>query len=324
MPFISVIIPLYNASAFIERCAKSLFEQTLDDVEFIFVDDCSIDCSYDVLKGVIVNYPQRDIKVIHHESNKGSATARNTGLRNASGTYVTFADSDDYLDKDGLHGIYDILQNNEVDILICDYFGGAGDQAKVCKQERAWCKNNVDYLKVFLSEPSYGSTCNKIYRKSFVDSTTQFFLDGADMWEDLSWNMRLFCMTDRIMYSQLCYYHYCWDNANSIIHQLSEESRCRKIEQESNNLSVALEVFEQNGLLEELDREIKIKKLYIRDNFLSKPSQKSLQLWRHLYPESNEVIMQINRAWGYRAILKMLSIGFNLPYIIYHKIVLKK
>lgn len=324
MPFISVIIPVYNTSAFIERSAKSLFDQTLDDVEFIFVDDCSIDSSYDILKGVIVNYPQRDIKVIHHETNKGSATARNTGLRNASGTYVTFADSDDYLDKEGLQGVYEVLRNNDVDILICDYCGGDDTKVLVCNQKREWCKNNVDYLKVLLSEPSYGSTCNKIYRKTFVDSTGQFFLDGADMWEDLSWNMRLVCMTNKILYSPLCYYHYCWNNPDSLIHQNSEEKRCRKIEQESKNLSVALDVFEQKGLLGELDREIKIKKLYIRDNLLSNPSKNSLKAWRHLYPESNQVIMKIKRAWAYRVILKLLSVGFNLPYLMYHKYVFKK
>ena len=86
-PKLSVVVPVYNVSKFIERCARSLFEQTLDDIEFIFVDDCSPDDSIDILRRVMLDYPERkdNIHIIRHSINKGLPAARNSGLSTARG-----------------------------------------------------------------------------------------------------------------------------------------------------------------------------------------------------------------------------------------------
>lgn len=75
---VSIIIPIYGVELFIERCAISLFEQTLDDIEYIFVDDCTMDKSVQILQGIIAKYPQRkdNVFIIRHERNKGLASAR--------------------------------------------------------------------------------------------------------------------------------------------------------------------------------------------------------------------------------------------------------
>lgn len=97
MAKVSVIVPIYNVSRFIKRCVESLFNQTLDDVEFIFVNDCTPDDSIDILKKVIADYPDRNTMIINHEVNKGLPAARNTGLKAASGDYIFHCDSDDLL-----------------------------------------------------------------------------------------------------------------------------------------------------------------------------------------------------------------------------------
>lgn len=78
---VSVIIPVYKVEKYIERCARSLFEQTLESIEFIFVDDCSPDQSIKILQSVLQEYPHRTphTKIIRHERNRGLAAARNTG-----------------------------------------------------------------------------------------------------------------------------------------------------------------------------------------------------------------------------------------------------
>ena len=78
MPKVSVSVPIYNVEKYIEKCVRSLFEQTLDDIEYIFVNDCTPDKSMDILRRVLVEYPQRQeqVKVIDHKVNKGSATVR--------------------------------------------------------------------------------------------------------------------------------------------------------------------------------------------------------------------------------------------------------
>lgn len=95
-PLVSVIVPVYNVAPYIERCAKSLFEQTLKDIEIIFVDDCSSDNSIELVKNLASNYPDRlaQIKYVRHERNRGLAQARKTGLDIATGEYVAHCDSD--------------------------------------------------------------------------------------------------------------------------------------------------------------------------------------------------------------------------------------
>ena len=82
MPKVSVIIPVYGVEKYIERCARSLFEQTLEDMEFIFVNDCTKDNSIDILLRVIDEYPKRksQVHILNHEFNKGLPVARQTGI----------------------------------------------------------------------------------------------------------------------------------------------------------------------------------------------------------------------------------------------------
>jgi len=96
---ISVIVPVYNVENYIERCVRSLFEQTLQEgVEYIFVDDCSPDRSMQVIEAIASEYPERlkHIRIVHQSLNSGSSAARNSGLAIAQGEYIYFADSDDW------------------------------------------------------------------------------------------------------------------------------------------------------------------------------------------------------------------------------------
>ena len=96
---VSVIIPIYGVEKFIGRCAKTLMQQTLKEVEYIFVNDATPDCSMKVLQEVLARYPERQNSVVVavHETNKGLPAARNTGLQMAQGEYIFHCDSDDLL-----------------------------------------------------------------------------------------------------------------------------------------------------------------------------------------------------------------------------------
>ena len=98
---LSICVPIYGTEKYIERCARSLFDQDIQDVEYIFVNDCTKDAAIDVLKNVVADYPYvgSRVKIINHEKNKGLAGARLTGLQNATGEYVWCVDSDDYIQQ---------------------------------------------------------------------------------------------------------------------------------------------------------------------------------------------------------------------------------
>ena len=99
---VSVLVPVYKVEKYIGRCSKYLFEQTYENLEYIFVDDKSPDRSIEILLQILNNYPQRkpQVRIIHHKKNLGLACARNTAVNNATGDFVIHVDSDDYIDRD--------------------------------------------------------------------------------------------------------------------------------------------------------------------------------------------------------------------------------
>ena len=101
---VSILVPVYKVEKYIERCARSLFEQTYPEIEYVFVDDCSPDRSIDVLNDVVSQYPDRksNTQVLRHSHNRGLSAARNTGIETAKGDFLCFVDSDDYLEKDAI------------------------------------------------------------------------------------------------------------------------------------------------------------------------------------------------------------------------------
>lgn len=117
-----VITPFFKVAPFIERCETALLEQTLHDVEFIFVDDTSPDESREILEKVIARHPERNARIITHPVNKGLPAARNTGLTEAMGDFIYHCDSDDWVETDMLEKMYKAAINNQADYVYCDFW----------------------------------------------------------------------------------------------------------------------------------------------------------------------------------------------------------
>lgn len=108
MSKVCVIIPVYKAEVYIEKCTRTLFGQTLDNLEYIFVDDCSPDHSIEVMERVLNEFPNRksQVKVIRHEVNQGVSAARQHGVGAADAEYIIHCDPDDYLELDMYEAMY--------------------------------------------------------------------------------------------------------------------------------------------------------------------------------------------------------------------------
>lgn len=128
-PKVSIIIPVYKVEKYIERCVRTLFGQTLDSLEFIFVDDCSPDNSIELLKKVLNDYPNRleQVKIIRHEVNKGVGKSRQDGVDAASGEYIIHCDPDDWVELDMYEKMYTKATDENVDVVICDYYENFSD-----------------------------------------------------------------------------------------------------------------------------------------------------------------------------------------------------
>lgn len=191
MERISVIVPVYNAVQYIKRCIESVLDQTYRDVEIILIDDGSTDES-----SVICDNYQKEsnVKVIH-KKNGGVSSARNIGLSAASGNYIAFVDSDDYLEKNMLQQMYNEM--SQVDLVMCGYFqnrekySGTSEKKVVDRNTAMQCIIKNDGFKGYL--------WNKLFKKEIIDRFGLKFSPNIHMCEDM-----LFCARYINNISQAC------------------------------------------------------------------------------------------------------------------------
>lgn len=243
MPKVSVIIPVYGVEKYIERCARSLFNQTLDDIEYIFVDDCSPDRSIEILNQVIGEYPRRkdQVQIIHHASNQGLALARQTGLKAATGEYIAHCDSDDWVDNDMYSQMYSEAITNNSDVVICDYIltNGTSDMGIIKSCHADTPKQEIKNC-LFQRDP--WSLWNKLFRKN-VYSNIEYPKDA--MGEDMATTIQLLWNCELMSYISKPYYKYYY-NPESITKKVTRENCINRFEQLSKNTDIVLNFLNSN------------------------------------------------------------------------------
>ena len=218
---VSVIVPVYKVAEFIERCARSLFEQTLQDIEFIFVDDATPDASIAIMQTVLAEYPNRmkQVKLITHECNKGLPAARNTGLKTALGEYVFHCDSDDFVEPDMLEKLYNTAKDEMVDIVWCDWFLSFEKNERYMKQPQYL--SAMEALKGMLTGAMKYNVWNKLVKRDLYQIHQIKFPDGYGMGEDMTMIM-LFAYAEKVKYIPHAFYHYVKLNSNAFSQTYSE------------------------------------------------------------------------------------------------------
>lgn len=168
---ISIIVPVYNVKDYIRECIDSLIKQENINIEIILVDDCSTDGSFDICK----DYEKIDkrIKLISHKDNLGVEISRNDGIDVATGEWVLFLDSDDYLKNTGLLDSVLYAEKNKLDILICSYtrYNQAGMNVQSASiQSGVYTRTAIcSELLENISYPILSCVGSKLYRKAFLD-----------------------------------------------------------------------------------------------------------------------------------------------------------
>ena len=305
---LTYIIPIYNVSGYIEKSVGSLLEQSYSNIEYIFINDCSSDDSEIKLRRIIEEFPERrnKIKVITNKQNLGSATTRNIGLDMSRGKYVMFADSDDWISCDYVESMVHKIESEDDDIVYCDYFESYDNNEKLINQN--YGIDNIECIRLMLEGGLHGSTWNKIYRRSFLLKYKQRFVAGADLFEDVSWNIRLFACTTKISYIPKAFYHYVQYNSNSIIKSMasSEKKRSRAM-QRIENVRVACDYLIALGFEEKLGKEMREWKLMAKNDLIDDKDGSSLQSWIEIFPEADAAIIKCNKiTWNYKFLLLLL------------------
>ena len=244
MPCVSVIIPVFGVERFIESCARSLFEQTLKDMEFIFVNDCTNDHSIEILKKVISEYPlrQNQISIINHDRNKGLPVARRTGIEAAKGDYIIQCDSDDWVDISMYEKLYKFAILNDADVAMCGYMVTDGVTQKPYLNLDS---DKKTYISNCLYQRSSGAIWSKLFRKKLFDSPIDYPTEA--MAEDIVLVLQLFHYSNKIVCVNEALYYY-FTNVNSISKSLNPQKIYQKFIQSYNNTIIIENFFKRHSI----------------------------------------------------------------------------
>ena len=198
MPKVSIIVPVYNEEEYVSTCLLSLINQTLDDIEIILIDDNSTDNSLNILLDYAKKYP--NIKVYHNENNLGQGASRNRGLSLATGEYIGFVDSDDYVRSTMYEDMYKSAINNNYPELVTTEILFVKDDS-YAKEDLGFLARGkdrvinpmVDRKAVIFESPA---VCNKIFRK---DTLKDFYFIENSLFEDIPFSYTKYMEASKVV-----------------------------------------------------------------------------------------------------------------------------
>lgn len=223
MPKVTVVIPVYKAEKYIEKCSRHLFEQTLDDLELIFIDDCSPDCSVEIIQKTLSDYPYRkqQTRIVTMPSNSGQAAVRRQGIILAKGDYIIHCDSDDWMDTNLLKLMYDTAVKTNSEVVMCPVieewgkntilheYSQLGNDCQTVIEE--WYKKTIQMY-----------TVNKLVKLSVLQKNQILPFQGINMWEDNGLMFRVFYYAQGLSYINDAYYHYNRKNEQAMTHRYNK------------------------------------------------------------------------------------------------------
>lgn len=215
---VSIIVPVYNTDKFLHRCIDSILAQTYTDFELLLIDDGSKDSS-----GTICDeYAAKDVRVrVFHKENGGVSSARNMGLDNARGEWITFVDSDDWIDDNYLEALYGACIVSGSDIVFC---GFRVVDKKILLAEKLpiiWQNNKSEDLNKYIL-CAWTSVWASLQRKSlYVDNAVRF-LEGISYREDFHVMVRLLLYAKKVTSIYYFLYNYL-QHSNSLLHKRNEK-----------------------------------------------------------------------------------------------------
>lgn len=299
-PKVSVIVPVYNCEEYLSRCVASLFAQTLLEIEFIFIDDCSTDNSYETLQELIANYPNMldRVNIYKQDINTGIATVRNVGLRVAKGEFVGAVDADDWIHESMFEELYKKAIVDGAEIVWCDYLNiHVNNQVYISQKQD---EDALTCIYAMMSGHLLGGMCNKLIKRELFIANDVRFPDGMNMCEDMRVNVQLFYFANKIAYLNKGLYYYVKYKNDSISTQAAtvEGVNYQLVE---NVKGIVCFLYERLPIVDKL--QVDKFKLISKKNLLVKGKTiEAYKLWRSIFPESNYSIQYTNYPFVYKVL----------------------
>ena len=211
---VSVVIPIFNAEKYLEQCIRSVMEQTLKDIEIILIDDGSTDGSAEICN----KFVSEDKRIIYYyKENEGLAAARQDGIERASGKYVGFVDSDDWVEPDMFEKMYIAGKSNDSDVVLCNAFKYSEEKVSFNICGGAYNRNQIEnevLPKSFITIDERGarsnirwSNCIRIYKKATIDNNFISFDRRFRRSQDLPFTLDMMLEAENFYYVDEFLYH---------------------------------------------------------------------------------------------------------------------
>ena len=282
-PAVSVIIPVYNVQKYIGECARSLFGQTLEDVEYIFVNDCTPDGSMEVLRKVLESFPERlpGIKIVVKQKNEGLPAARRSGLEHATGRYVIHCDSDDWMEPHMLERMYREASAYDADAVVCAYFQDMAPISTHYVNEGKNCRDAI--LSDMIAVGEMQSVWRYMFRREVYSDDLVFprHNQGEDLalLVQLAWHCRsIYCVKEPL-------YHWRY-NTNSLTWAAGMEAASKRFRGAVANTALVDTFLRKVGADSQFSDELAAQKLFSK--FYLRPLLKQglgLKEWRGAFPD---------------------------------------
>lgn len=285
MTNVSVIIPVYGVESYIERCARSLFGQTLDDIEYLFIDDCTPDKSIEILMEVLEEYPNRKGQVIIHRmgQNSGQAKVREWGMRNATGKYLIHCDTDDWIEPSMYKEMYECAESTNSDMVVSDYLIEKDGEHTL---QKGLVISSNKMLAGFILRKNKCCLWNKLIKRELFESQS-FRYPNGNMGEDMATILQVLPFCGKIEYIEKPFYHY-FINGGSLTQTTSPDKVYARFCQLKENVDLIVEVYKLGGLYDKYSDEFISLKLHVKFAFLPLLKDKAMRKqWVNIYPEIN-------------------------------------
>ena len=245
---VSIIVPVYNTAKYLNKCINSLLNQTLKEIEIILINDGSTDNCESIIK----KYKDKRIKYIS-KKNEGIGKTRNLGIEIASGEYLAFIDSDDYIESKFCEVMYNKAIKDKCDIVICDYFEDINNELKEIKFASFKDTNLMENPEI-INYINLGP-CNKIYKKELIKDNNILFKKGV-WFEDVEFTYRLLPYINSIGVVKEKFYNYV--QRDGAITRTFDERMYHYID----NLNGVVEFYKNNNFYNEYEKELEY--IYVR------------------------------------------------------------
>ena len=216
---VSIVIPVYKVEKYIERCLRSVFNQTYVNIECIIVNDCTPDGSFVKAKKLIETYEGNvDFKLLEHRQNEGLSQARNTGINNSTGDYIYFLDSDDRITENCIAKLVKTAKENNLPEIVMGVTKGVdnlGNQVSVSAAQTKCFMTNTDVFQGYINNEWYVIGCNKLIKKTIFDVHHTYFTPGI-YHEDVMWSFEISTYVSSLVLCPHITYLYYIGDTNSI------------------------------------------------------------------------------------------------------------